>query len=266
MMLLRLADDLRQLKAYAVLLLGIVVFAGLVAYHSGNMLKPKNEGSFSSESTYGVVKSMHNMVIDEANTIKQDALRASIRSKQTEAAAGMAKRALGDEHNLITSNRVTAIIVFQTPGMNLNLALRSIAKRSFVRELLLVHDLGPIAPSMPKEWTDAPKDIYGKPAKYLPRRGNRKELLKFDACATETDPRNTVCYYQSPTRDSSKYLESLYASFLRAPSLLHTSVGATTLYSGPLELSFKNLFSLSELSFFRPLSELCFSCFFLLFF
>jgi hypothetical protein len=44
MMILRLTDDLRHLQTYAMLLLGLVVFVGIVAYHSSNMLKPKNEG------------------------------------------------------------------------------------------------------------------------------------------------------------------------------------------------------------------------------
>ena len=34
-----------------------------------------------------------------------------------------------------------------------------------------------------------------------------------------------------PTRDTSGYIRSLFASFVRKPSLLHTAVGATTFWN-----------------------------------
>jgi len=181
---------------------------------------------------------MSGMLSSTAVKIHEDMQNQLLMNKQTEAAAAMAKRALAEETAARNAHRVTAVIVFKDPGMNLNLAMRSVGKRSFIREVLIVHDLGGISNSMPKEWSDPPNNVYGKPVKYLPRRGDRKELLKFDACASDADPRNDVCYYQSSTRDTSNYLESLYTSFLRAPHVLHTSVGATTLYSD-LQLTFR---------------------------
>ena len=239
---MRFLDDIRQLKAHAVLMLGIVCFAVLVTYYSGQMLMSKDEHGKAVRSNSirasGVGQSMSGMLSTAALKVHEDMQNQLLKDKQAEAAAAMARRALADETLARNAHRVTGIIVFKEHGTNLNLALRSVGRRSFIREVLLVHDLGAISNSMPKEWSEPPNNIFGKPVKYLPRRGDRNELLKFDACASDADPRNDVCYYQSWSRDSSRYLDSLWASFLRAPHLLHTSVGATTLYND-LQLTFR---------------------------
>lgn len=223
-------------------------FAGLVAFYSGQML---NKGGGESRAkvvkahsvmaglpSSGIGKSMTGMLNNAVVKVREEMQDQMLAAKQREAAANMARRALSEQTQIREKHRVTAVIVFKEPGMNLNLALRSVCKRSFIREALIVHDLGPVSASMPTEWSDPPKSVYGKPVKYLPRRGERRELLKYDACASDADPRNEICYYQSPTRDTSNYLESLFSSFLRAPHLLHTAVGATTLYSD-LQLTFR---------------------------
>lgn len=238
--LLRFLDDIRQLKAHAVLLIGIVSFAVMVAYYSGQMFsdnasrQPPKRVPIQRGAQQGV-----NGAIDQAlQRVYEETQNQLIISKHTEAASAMARKALAEEAAARNAHRVTAILVFKEPGVNLNLALRSVAKRSFIKEVLLVHDLGPDSPSMKSVWKEPPTNVYGKQIKYLPRRGERAELLKFDACASDADPRNDVCYYQSPTRDTSNYLESLFASFVRAPQLLHTSVGATTFYSD-MQLTFR---------------------------
>ena len=215
---MRFLDDVRQLKAHAVLLLGIMSFAGMVAYYSGNMFKDRGSSGQSrasadgpSRSRSGVGKSMGLMLADAAKKVQEETQTQLIINRYTEAASAMAQRALAEETKAKNSHRVTGVIVFKDHGMNLNLALRSVAKRSFIREVLLVHDLGPESASMPREWKDPPTNVFGKKIKYLARRGDRNELLKFDACASDADPRNDVCYYQAPTRDSSNYLESLWA-------------------------------------------------------
>jgi len=230
---------------------GILCFAGLVAFYSGQMLR-KGRGEESakvntagndvptppSTPKSGVGKTMAGMLGQAVLKMQEEMMDQMLAAKQREAASNMARRALAEQAKIREKHRVTAVIVFKEPGTNLNLALRSVCKRNFIREALIVHDLGPEAASMPKEWADPPSSMFGKPVKYLPRRGERRELLKFDACASDADPRNDICYYQSPTRDSSNYLESLFASFLRAPHLLHTAVGATTLYSD-MQLTFR---------------------------
>ena len=224
-------------------------FAGLVAFYSGQMFNKGRGGEGRATvvkarsvkaglASSGIGKSMTGMLSNAVVKVREDMEDQMLRDRQREAAANMARRALSEQAKIREKHRVTAVIVFKEPGMNLNLALRSVCKRSFIREALIVHDLGPLSASMAKEWSDPPKTMLGKPVKYLPRRGERRELLKYDACASDADPRNEICYYQSPTRDTTNYLESLFSSFLRAPHLLHTAVGATTLYSD-LQLTFR---------------------------
>ena len=50
--------------------------------------------------------------------------------RHTEAASAMARRALAEEAATRNAHRVTAVLVFKRPGVNLNLAMRSVAKRS----------------------------------------------------------------------------------------------------------------------------------------
>ena len=234
----QLCVDLRQCRAHAVLLFGILAFGGLIVYHSGTVAPAPPAPHFeraglNAGAGSGKAAGLGGVLVEATKKIQEEMAAQLLRTAQNAAASNLAHKALSEERAQRERHRVTAILVFRdTPGTNLRLALRSVGKRSFIREILLVHDLGPAdAPSLPEEWKEAPSTVYGKPVKYLARRGSRRELLKFDACAFDSDPRNEVCYYQSPTRDSSQYLESLYASFLRAPKLLHTSVGATTLYS-----------------------------------
>jgi len=239
---LRFLDDIRQLKAHAVLLMGIVCFAGMVAYYSGQMFRdnaspPRRVPSQPGRGAQNVrqqVFGMNGAISQALQKVREETQNQLIIGAHTEAASAMARRALAEEAATRNAHRVTAVLVFKQPGVNLNLALRSVAKRSFIKEVLLVHDMGLFTSA----WREPPTNVYGKPIKYLPRRGDRAELLKFDACASDADARSDVCYYQSPSRDSSNYLDSLWASFLRAPHLLHTSVGATTFYSD-LQLTFR---------------------------
>lgn len=230
-------DDVRNMRANAVMIIGVLSFAALVWYHSEKMFgdppaRPAKAGRASM--------SMNKMKAEVVDI--EQAMTAILANHQgVSQAATIAKQAVREQHELRAQYKASAIFVVKQPGTNLHLAMRNAAKQSFVRELVVLHDMSKETDQYGadvKEWKDAPKDMYGKSVKYVKSTENLQELHKFYACANHVRKDLNVCLYQAATRDTEGYLASLWATFLRAPTLLHTATGATTFYND-LELAFR---------------------------
>ena len=107
--------------------------------------------------------------------------------------------------------------------------MRDISKLDFIHEVVVWHESSPATKPL-DFWRDCPTELHGKPVVYLPQTSPMEEMAKYEACAKNTRKESNVCYFQLPQRDATGYLESLWASFLRSPDLLHTAVSASTYY------------------------------------
>jgi len=232
-------DDVRNMRANAVMIIGVLSFACLVWYHSEKMFgdtPPVVKSSRARTGNAGLRK-MKKEVVD----IEQAMTSILANHKGVSKAATIAKQAVRQQHDQQSKYKASAIFVIKQHGTNLHLAMRNAAKKSFVREIVVLHDMSKTTDSYGnavKEWKDAPKDMYGKPVKYVKSTEALQELHKYYACAKHVRTESNVCYYQAATRDTEGYLESLWATFLRAPELLITATGATTFYND-LELAFR---------------------------
>mmetsp|Transcript_95133 Transcript_95133/g.153418 ORF Transcript_95133/g.153418 Transcript_95133/m.153418 type:complete len:613 (-) Transcript_95133:51-1889(-) len=229
-------DDVRNMRANAVMIIGVLSFACLVWYHSEKMFGDAPPAIKSARTRSGL-SGMKKEVVD----IEQAMTSILANHQGVSKAATIAKQAVRQQHDVRSKYKATAIFVIKQPGTNLHLAMRNAAKKSFVREIVVLHDMSKATDhygNIVKEWKDAPSDMYGKPVKYVKSIDSLQELHKFYACANHVRKESNVCYYQAATRDTEGYLESLWATFLRAPELLVTAAGATTFYND-LELAFR---------------------------
>jgi hypothetical protein len=238
-------DDVRNLRANAIMIIGVLCFACLVWYHSERMFGDSPRAEQSSRGRSGArgsdgpanYKQMKKEVVD----IEQAMTHILANHQGVSKAATIAKQAVREQHDLQLKYKASAVFVVKQPGTNLHLAMRNVAKQSFIREIVVLHDLSKSTDaygSPVKEWKDAPKDMYGKPVKYVKSHESLGELHKYYACANEVRKDINVCFYQAATRDTEGYIKSLWATFLRAPTLLTTAAGATTFYND-LELAFR---------------------------
>jgi hypothetical protein len=145
-------------------------------------------------------------------------------------AAEVAKQEVQHQHRLSEAYKVSAIfVVTNRPRSSTHLAMRDISKLDFIYEIIVWHESS--SSSVPLQfWQDCPTELHGKPVVYLPQPKPRQELAKYDACAEHARKESNVCYFQLPQRDASGYMQSLWASFLRSPDVLHTAVSASTYY------------------------------------
>jgi len=232
-------DDIRNLRANAVLIIGVLTFAVLVWYHSEKLFGDAPPSTTRSKlKLSGGFANIKNEVLD----IEKAMTDILANHKGVSQAAELAKMAVREQYELRTKYRAAAIFVFKQQGTNLHLAMRNAAKRNFIKEIVLLHDMSKPVDSFGnpvKEWLKCPKEIYGKPVNYVKSTQPLDELHKFYACASYTkDARTNVCFYQAPARDTENYIESMWATFLRSPSLLYTAVGAMTYYNDA-ELTFR---------------------------
>lgn len=245
-MLLSFLDDLRNVRANAVLIVGVLCFAGLVSYHSERLFGDRGRGEGGVGRGGGKVSGLATQMQKQLKAEVQDLEKEMTNILQNHAgvsrAAEDAKRAVRMQHTTNKNHKAAAILVFKTPGTNLHLAMRNLAKQIFVKEIVLIHDLSAAnkeAQDDEEEEWKPPKEVYGKPVHYETTTGERREMQKYYACARSVQRKDVdVCFFQMPTRDTSGYIKSLWASFLRAPNLLHTAVGATTFYNDE-ELQFR---------------------------
>jgi len=209
-------------------------------YHSEKLWGDRAQDS-ASRGRVGVSSSKANLdrIKGEVLDIEQAMTAILANHEGVSQAATIAKQAVREQHERAAKYKASAIFVVKTPGTNLHFAMRNAAKQSFIREILVVHDMSTKDDEKPpSEWSDPPKEMYGKAVKYIKSRERNGELHKYYACAKEVRKDLNVCFYQAATRDTEGYLGSLWATFLRAPELLVTAAGATTFYNDA-ELTFR---------------------------
>lgn len=238
-------DDVRNLRANAVMIIGVLCFAALVWHHSERMFgdgPPRAQASRGrGEARSGGRLSNVNQMKKEVVDIEQAMTHILANHQGVSKAAMVAKQAVREQHDLRLKHKASAVFVVKQPGANLHFAMRNAAKQSFIREIVVLHDMSKSTDAYGapvKEWKDAPKDMYGKPVKYVKSEESLGELHKYYACTKHVRKDSNVCFYQAATRDTEGYIQSLWATFLRAPTLLVTAAGATTFYND-LELAFR---------------------------
>eukprot|EP00960_Hanusia_phi_P069498 767105-Hanusia_phi.AAC.2 len=190
-------DDIRNLRANAVLIIGVLTFAVLVWYHSEKLFGDAPPSTTRSKlKLSGGFANIKNEVLD----IEKAMTDILANHKGVSQAAELAKMAVREQYELRTKYRAAAIFVFKQQGTNLHLAMRNAAKRNFIKEIVLLHDMSKPVDSFGnpvKEWLKCPKEIYGKPVNYVKSTQPLDELHKFYACASYTkDARTNVCFYQ----------------------------------------------------------------------
>jgi len=222
-------DDLYNLRSTAVLVVGVVLFGGLVWYHSGNVFGQRGS-RYRGPSSSKLKSEVADM---------EKAMEAILESHTgVSNAAEDAKTAVERQHDLEMRHKAALVLVVEKPTSNLHLVIRNVATRSWCKEILVVHE-GQDGQDLGVE-ADLPKEINGKPVRYfrVPEAEHRLEFAKFYACAKWTSEIINVCFYQSIHRDTSGYVRSLWSNFLRAPEFVHSAVGAATYYND-LELTFR---------------------------
>jgi len=220
-------DDVRNMRANAMVILGVIFFALVIAYHSDRILagEPKGRGRGQTKVHSSTAVPMLKKEIKDIEQITAHLLQ---HHQGVSSAAEQAKAALKKQSIVRKSFKAAAVFVFRNPGINLHLAIRNVAKRDYIKEIILVHDA---SHDDFKAWEDRPKEVYGKTVRYVTEKKNLNQLHKYYACSKYADARVNTCYYQAANRDTHAYMDTLWASFLRTPELVHTAVGATTLYS-----------------------------------
>uniref|UniRef100_A0A6U4PAP5 Uncharacterized protein n=1 Tax=Hemiselmis andersenii TaxID=464988 RepID=A0A6U4PAP5_HEMAN len=223
-------DDLINLRATAILIVGVLAFGAMVWFHTGS----SGRGQQPKGPSVGRLKSE----VDEMEKAMGAILESHTGVSQ---AAEEAKQAVAAQHELQEKYKVSAIFVFSAPNQGLRSAMRNMALHSWVKEVILIHEID-VGDGGGKADAAFPKHLNGKKVRYFPSNPIEPpshEFAKFKACAELAAPENNVCYYQSTHRDASGYTRSLWANFLRAPKQIHSSVGANT-YFNDLELTYRD--------------------------
>ena len=227
--LLAFLDDVRNLRANAIMIIGVLSFACLVWFHSDRVFDERGAAARAVPAPRGSAAA--GKPRDEAVDIEQAMTAILSNHEGVSQAASVAKQAVRREHQLRSAYKASAIFVIKQPGTNLHLAMRNAAKQGFIREIVVLHDMSQPTDAFGRAvgaWTDPPRDIYGKPVKYVQSTEDLGEMHKYHACTKHVRAASNVCFYQTVTRDTQGYLGALWATFLRAPDQLVTAVGATT--------------------------------------
>ena len=179
--ILAFLDDVRNLRANAIMIVGVLSFACLVWFHSDRVFDERGAAARAVPAPRGSAAA--GKPRDEAVDIGQAMTAILSNHEGVSQAASVAKQAVRREHQLRSAYKASAIFVIKQPGTNLHLAMRNAAKQGFIREIVVLHDMSQPTDAFGRAvgaWTDPPRDIYGKPVKYV--RGTKVGLNRCQGC------------------------------------------------------------------------------------